>query len=574
MPTVLQILDQAFRSAIQAAVGFDADPILGPAQNEKFGDYQSNAAMGLAKLVSEKSGQKTNPRALAEQIKGKLDLGAMASEVSIAGPGFLNVRLNPSWLAQHLQSLTSDSRLGVAQTAQPETVVVDYSSPNVAKQMHVGHLRSTIIGDTISRVIEFQGNKVIRQNHLGDWGTQFGMLIARLKEQQATGNAEIEDLDAFYKEARQRFDSDPAFADTARANVVRLQGGGAEEVSLWEGIVDATRRHYQPIYDRLGVKLRRENERGESFYNALLPKVVADLKQMGIARESDGAVVVFTEGFEAPIIVEKTGGGFGYATTDLAAIRYRVGELNANRVIYCVGNTQAQHFQQVFAAAQKAGWSTGVTLQFAGFGSVLGEDGKMFKARSGESVKLKDLLDEAEVRVLKVVAEKNPGLPESEQLHIAKAIGMGAIKYADLSKDRTGDYVFSWDTMLSLDGNTAPYLQYAYARIRSIFRKAEQAGIAIKPTALILESPFELALAKHVVRLGDIIDVVARELKPHYLCTYLYDLSVKFSGFFENCPVIKSEEPIRSSRLILCELTARTMALGLDLLGIEHPEQM
>jgi arginyl-tRNA synthetase len=572
MQSIISQLDNAFRKAIRSAVGFDADPIVGVSQNEKFGDYQSNAAMGLAKLVSEKTGQKTNPRQIAEQIKAALDLGEMAQEITIAGPGFINVRLSPKWLANELEAIANDPRLGIPPTSNPQTVVIDYSGPNIAKQMHVGHLRSTIIGDAISRVIEFQGHRVIRQNHLGDWGTQFGMLIAYLKEQQSVGDPRIEDLDKFYKEARKRFDSDPAFADEARANVVRLQAGGAEERALWQRIVDESRRHFQPIYHRLAVKLDSSNDRGESFYNPLLPAVVADLKKSGSAVESEGATVVFTEGHEAPIIIEKSGGGYGYATTDLAAIRYRINELRADRVIYFVGNPQAQHFQQDFATAKKAHWTDDARLEFAGFGSVLGEDGKMFKARSGDSVKLGEVLDEAEERALKVVENKSPDLPAEQKRQIARAVGIGAVKYADLSKDRVGDYVFSWDKMLALDGNTGPYLQYAHARICSILRKASEAGYP--PASLKLESAYELAIAKQVLRMGEVVDAVAKELKPHVLCGFLYELATRISGFFENCPVLQSDDPVRGSRIALCKLIAQTMALGLDMLGIDHPDRM
>jgi arginyl-tRNA synthetase len=577
MPTIISELDKAFRSAIQATLGVDADPAISVSQNEKFGDYQANAAMGLAKRLTETTGEKTNPRAIAERIKAKLELGDIASETSIAGPGFINVKLSPLAIARRVQQAAGDARLSIEALAKPDTVVIDYSAPNVAKQMHVGHLRSTIIGDAISRVLEFQGYRVIRQNHIGDWGTQFGMLITHLKASNADGQSRIEDLDQFYKQARQRFDSDPAFADLSRATVVRLQAGGDEELRFWKQIVNQSRAHFQPIYDRLNVKLSPADERGESSYNPMLAGNVAELKASGLATVSDGAVVIFTEGSEAPLIVEKTGGGYGYATTDLAAIRYRVGTLGASRVIYVVGSPQSQHFKQVFTAAKQAGWAGDALLEHAAFGSVLGEDGKMFKARSGDSVKLADLLVEAEDRAFDLVSSKNPELPETQRRAIAHSVGIGALKYADLSKDRLGDYTFAWDKMLAMDGNTGPYLQYAYARIQSIFRRAQERGIAIHRPFLAtvqLDSPFELALAKHVLRFGEIIEIVARELKPHHLCTYLYDLATRFSGFFENCPVLQSEDPLRSSRFTLCEATARTMALGLELLGIEHPEQM
>jgi arginyl-tRNA synthetase len=565
MPTIIHQLESAFRDAIRQAFALDADPILTVSQNEKFGDYQSNAAMGLAKQV------KSNPRAVAEQINAKLQLGEMASEVSIAGPGFINVRLNPAWLAGRVQSTISDARLGIEAAQPPRTIVVDLSGPNAAKELHVGHVRSTIIGDALARVFEFLGHRVIRQNHIGDWGTQFGMLIAHLKSQPDAQNARIEDLDKFYKEARRRFDTETGFADAARTAVVQLQGGGEQELRLWNRILEESRRHLVKLYERLNVKLTAADERGESFYNSMLPQLVAELKQAGIATESDGATVAFVEGYENPLIIEKTGGGYLYGTTDLAAAKYRARELNADRMVYVVGAPQTQHLAQVFAVAKRAGWTGDSSLEHAPFGSVLGEDGKMFKARSGESVKLADLLDEAEERAFKLVTEKSADLPEPQRRAIAHAVGVGAIKYADLSKDRVGDYTFSFNQMLSMDGNTAPYLQYAHARIKSIFRKA---GTFSAQSAPRLESPHEVALVKHALRFGEIVELVARELKPHYLCTYLYDLATKFSGFYENCPVIQSEEPTRSSRLVLCDLTAKTLALGLDLLGIEHPEQM
>jgi arginyl-tRNA synthetase len=571
MPTIVSQLDSAFRVAIRSALGIDADPMVSPAQNDKFGDYQANAAMGLAKQAGEQSGQKANPRALAEQIKSKLDLGEMASEITIAGPGFLNVKLSPVWLSRQLQTIAGDQRLGVEPTVHPQTVVVDYSGPNVAKQMHVGHLRSTIIGDAISRVLEFEGDRVIRQNHIGDWGTQFGMLISHLAG--TTGNSQkIEDLEEFYRAAKRRFDEDPAFQNAARQTVVRLQSGGEHERALWQKIVEETRRDYQPIYGRLNVLLKPEHERGESFYNSRLSPVVFDLERAGIAVESDGAVAVFIDGPEkTPLIIEKTGGGYLYGTTDLAAIRYRVNELHATRIIYTHDSRQAQHFGQVFATAKKAGWAEGISLEYAPFGTMLGEDGRPFKTRTGGTVKLKDLLDEAEERAFQLVTEKNAEMPEPQRRTIARAIGIGAVKYSDLSKDRTSDYMFSWDKMLSMDGNTGPYLQYAYARIRSIFRKTAEKP---DPTRIVLDSPQELTLAKHILRLADVLEIVSRELKPHHLCLYLYELAQKFSSFYEHCPVLKSEDAMRASRLALCDLTARTMALGLDLLGIEHPDQM
>jgi arginyl-tRNA synthetase len=570
MPTIVSQLDRIFKTAIHDAFNLDADPQISPGQNEKFGDYQSNAAMGLVKAVAEKTGQKLNPRTLAEQIKSRLNTGDMASEISIAGPGFINIRLSPPWVAAQLQSLAGNARLGVEPIANPQTVVVDYSGPNVAKEMHVGHLRPTVIGDAIVRILEFQGQNVIRQNHIGDWGMQFGMLVARLQEMGADHAAKLTDLEEFYRSAKQRYDQDPAFAERSRQIVLRLQSGAAEERAVWQSLIEQSRRHFQSIYSRMNVSLTRQHERGESFYNPVLNDVVGELQSRNVAVESQGAIVVWVEGYEAPLIVRKTDGGFGYATTDLAAVRFRAQELHAQRIIYLTDARQAQHFTQFFAAARRAGWTQDVRLDHVTFGTILGPDGKPFKTKSGENVKLADLLDEAEERALTVVTQKNPGLSESQRRQIAHAVGIGAVKYFDLARDWIGNYVFDWDKMLSLDGNTAPYLQYAHARIRSIFRKASDA----RPGKIVLESPFELALAKHILRLGEIIELVARELKPHHLCAYLYDLATRFSGFYENCPVLQSDEPTRASRLALCDLTARTLEVGLDLLGIEHPDQM
>jgi arginyl-tRNA synthetase len=617
MPTIANQLSQRFAAAIQAAFGIAADPLVNISQESRRAgsDYQSNAAMSLAKTLGKK------PREVAETIKSRLDLADMAQEVTIAGPGFINVKLSHAWLQQELQKLLADQRLGVEKVANPLTVVVDYSGPNVAKEMHVGHLRSTIIGDAISRVLEEQGHTVKRQNHVGDWGTQFGMLIEHLfdrfgKDQVLAATFEISDLNAFYQQAKAKFDADTEFAGRARQRVVKLQGRDDDTYASWRLLYAKSLEHFDEVYGRLDIQLKNTDIRGESFYNADLPVVVTELKKAGLAIESEGATAVFIDGPDKPpLIVEKTGGGYLYATTDLAAIRYRVKNLHAQRIIYVHDSRQAHHFAQLFATAKKAGWTRAsspspgtpgegrgegsgsqyasttnpnqpppypspgvpgegtkgageVILEFAPFGTMLGEDGKPFKTRSGETVKLKDLLDEAEQRALAVVEAKNPDLPDKPQ--IAHAVGIGGVKYSDLAKDRVADYVFSFDKMLSLDGNTAPYLQYAHARIRSIFRKAGD----YQKTAIRLESPHELSLAKHILRLGEVIDSVARELKPHLLCTYLYDLATKFSGFYENCPVIQSQEPTKSSRLQLCDLTSRTMAIGLDLLGIQHPDQM
>ncbi len=681
MPTIASILDVKFRQAIQSALGVEADPLVGPAQNEKFGDYQANAAMGLAKLAAEKSGQKTNPRQIAEQIKAKLELGELASEISIAGPGFINVRLNPVWLGKQLEAVAADERLGVEQTDRPQTVVVDYSGPNIAKEMHVGHLRSTIIGDAAARVLAFRGDNVIRQNHFGDWGTQFGRVVLAMwyeaafeqsanggvlndliGRQQAAGRDLAKDMaeaagdPAREKSAKDKFgatiaelvrqvvpwhdrfiNEDPdgtryflphltqiaislekleaayvfvsLITDNAEAKRLTITRSGetprtleelprltttyiqnpadpknAQERIAWEKARTVTLDACNAIYRRLSVQLvepaiqSQPMERPESFYNPLLPGVVQDLRAKGLAVESDGATVVNVEGFETPLIIEKGGGGFLYGTTDLAAVRFRATELKAQRVTYFVDARQSEHFAKVFWTAKKAGWAEGVSLEHAAFGTMLGPDGKPFKTRSGDTVKLRDLLDEAEERSLAVVKEKNPDFPDAQRAAIAHAVGIGAVKYSDLSKDRTSDYVFSFDKMLALDGNTAPYLLYAYARTRSLFRRAvERLGMDAGQAArapIALEAPAELSVGKHILRLGDVLEQVSRELKPHHLCTYLYELATKFSSFWENCPVLSSEEPLRSSRLALANLVARTMGKGLDLLGIEHPEQM
>ena len=593
MPTPLDTLSDAFAAAIKQATGLDADPLVAPAQNRDFGDYQSNAAMGLAKRLAAETGEKANPRALAEKIKGAVDLEGVADEVSVAGPGFINVKLSPAYVADRLGDAAASDRLGVDATTRPQTVVVEYSSPNVAKQMHVGHLRSTILGDVAARVLAFRGDRVIRQNHLGDWGTQFGMLIAHLADlddeagtpQKDLPDADIAEIAARYKAAAERFKADADFAERARQTVVRLQAGGPDERLAWGRLVDKTRHHIASVYARLGVELTRDDERGESFYNPRLAPLVEQLKRSGVAEASEGATVVFTPGDKAPLMVQKSDGGFGYGTTDLAAVEFRVQELKADRAVYFVDGRQQQHFRQVFAAARRAGLAPdAVSLEHASFGTVLGDDGKPLKARSGDALPLTELLDEAVARAAAVVAAKDdarpdgPALSAEQRERIAEQVGVGAVKYADLSRDRTTDYVLNFDQMLALDGNTAPYLMYAHARIRSIFRKA---GIdaadrksAIGNRKSDLSDPHELALAKHLLRFGEAVDLVARELRPHHLCAYLYDLAGAFSGFYEHCPVLTSPEPTRTSRLALCDLTARTLAKGLDLLGIPHPEQM
>ena len=576
MQTIPAQLDVIFRSAIREAFDIDADPIISPSQNPQFGDYQANCAMGLAKTLAATTGQKTNPRAVAQQIVAKLNLSEMGS-ADIAGPGFINVKLNPTWLGRQLASIHDNRRLGIEPVVHPQRIVIDYSSPNVAKQMHIGHLRPTNLGDAISRIVEFQGHAVVRQNHLGDWGTQFGMLLRYLEESESRhADAEVADLEGFYRAAKKRFDEDPKFADEARAWVVKLQSGDARAHGLWTKIMDQSRRHFEALYRRMNIRLTRADERGESFYNPLLAEVVEELKSLGVAEQSEGATVVWVKGFDAPLIIQKSGGGFGYATTDLAALRFRVRELRASRIIVVTDARQAQHFRMFLDAANRAGWLGGVEFNHIMFGMILGDDGTPLKTRSGETVKLVDVLDEAQSRAMDLVKQKlvdrGEAMSDQQQQDIAAAVGIGAVKYFDLNRDPVGNYVFDWAKMLALDGNTAPYLQYAYARIRSIFRKAGQD--VVTPESITLEHSAEVALARHILRFGEVIGAVSRELKPHHLCGYLYELATKFSGFYENCPVLQSDQPLRSSRLALCDLTARTVALGLELLGIEHPERM
>jgi len=587
MRTILELLENRISEAMTALSDQPECPaIVRPAADPKFGDYQANGIMGLAKKM------KTNPRKLAEALVARLDLSDMCEAPEIAGPGFINLRLKPEYLNTRLKAMARDAeRLDADPAGTPQTVVVDFSSPNVAKQMHVGHLRSTIIGDSLCRILEFQGHHVIRQNHIGDWGTQFGMLIAFLLEKEACagqgGDIEIEDLEQFYREAKGRFDDDPKFADTARKAVVKLQAGDAQSVAVWQKIVDESRRHYQPVYDLLDVKLNQANERGESFYNDLLVPVVEDLKGQGLAQASDGAMCVFPEGFKnkegdpMPFIVQKSDGGFLYATTDCAALKYRVHDLKADRIVYVTDSRQKLHFDMLFATARSAGFAHDATdLAHVMFGTVLGDDGSPLKTRSGENVKLKDLLDEAVDRAKAVVETKNPDLSEDQKLEIARAVGIGAVKYADYSNNRTSDYVFSFDKMLAMEGNTAPYMQYAYARVQSIGRKAKAKGVDVDAElagvdTLLLTEECELDLAKHLVRYGEAIDAAIADYRPNFLTTYLYELAQKFSSFYSSCPVLDAGQDKRPTRLLLCDLTARTIKHGLkELLGISVVEQM
>ena len=548
-----------------AQCGTPAPPLVRTASKPEFGHYQANGIMAAAKR------NRTNPRALAERVVAALDVDDVAEPVRIAGPGFLNIRLSDEFLARNLEV---NAPL-VEPAAAAQTVVVDHSSPNLAKEMHVGHLRSTIIGDAVAGVLEALGHRVIRQNHVGDWGTQFGMLLAHLNE---TGgdSAVLADLEEFYRAAKSRFDSDPGFADASRAMVVSLQSGDEAARARWRQFIDVSLDHCQALYERLGARLSRADVMAESAYNDDLPAVVAALDGKGLLTESDGAQCVFLPelGDELPVIVRKSDGGFLYATTDLAAIRHRAVTLAADRVLYFTDNRQALHFRQVFAVAAAAGFKPpATTLEHMPFGNMLGPDGRPFRTREGGVVKLTELLDEAEARALREVTRRNPEAGAAERRAIARALGTGAVKYADLSRNRTSDYTFDWDRMLAFEGNTAPYLQYAYARIRSLFRRGAIEPESVAGTA-VPQAPAERALGLALVRFEEVLDQVAAEGMPHLLCGYLYDLATKFTAFYEQCPILGAEPAARESRLCFAQRTARTLRSGLELLGIETVERM
>ncbi|SDG60749.1 arginyl-tRNA synthetase [Pseudomonas benzenivorans] len=544
-------------------------------KDKSHGDFASNIAMMLAKPAGMK------PRELAEKLIAALPGDVQISKVEIAGPGFLNFYQNSAALAERLDALLADARLGVRKAGKRQRVVVDLSSPNLAKEMHVGHLRSTIIGDAVARVLEFLGDEVIRQNHVGDWGTQFGMLLAFMEENPAAAESELADLEGFYRAAKKRFDESPEFAERARELVVQLQAGEPECLRLWHRFNDISLSHCQQAYDRLGVKLSPADVKGESAYNDDLPTVVAELRAKGLLSESDGAQCVFmdefknAEGNPLPVIVQKAGGGYLYATTDLAAMRYRSQQLKADRALYFVDQRQALHFQMAFEVARRAGFvHQGMQLEHMGFGTMNGADGRPFKTRDGGTVKLIDLLDEAEQRAYNLVKDKNPELAEGELQDIAHAVGIGAVKYADLSKHRTSDYSFNFEQMLSFEGNTAPYLLYAYTRVASVFRKlgSDVDGVAGR---IVLAAEQELALAGKLAQFGEVLGGVADKGVPHLLCAYLYDLAGLFSSFYEHCPILAAEDPAtQQSRLRLAALTGRTLKQGLELLGLETLERM
>ena len=585
MNATLNQLKLQFEQALVTAFGADyakVDPMLVAASNPKFGDYQSNVALSLSKQLGQP------PRAIAEKLISHVDVTDICEPPVVAGPGFINLTLKPAYLEAQLSAIQVDTRLGVTTAKTPKRVVVDFSSPNIAKEMHVGHLRSTIIGDCIARILEFRGHDVLRLNHVGDWGTQFGMLIAYLREAYpealTTANAlDLGDLVTLYRKAKQRFDEDEAFREAARQEVVRLQAGAEDTQRAWQLLCEQSRREFQVIYDLLDIHLI---ERGESFYNPLLPAIVEELDRLGLLVEDAGAKCVFLEGFTnkqgepLPLIVQKSDGAYNYATTDLAALRYRIEQDQGNRLIYVTDAGQANHFAQVFQVARRAGWiPNDVEIVHVQFGLVLGEDGKKLKTRSGETVRLRDLLDEAIARTRADLESRlqEEGRSETEDFitGVAQAVGISAVKYADLSQNRTSNYVFSYDKMLALQGNTAPYMLYAYVRIQGISRKGqinfEQLGADAK---ILLQEETELTLSKHLLKLSEILGYVESDLLPNLLCQYLFELSQKFNQFYDQCPVLAAEEPLRTSRLVLCNITARTLKLGLSLLGIFVIERM
>ncbi len=571
------LLSERLTLAITAAFGADfadTDPMLRSSQHS---DFQANVAMPLAKRLGAK------PRDLATKILEQLEVSDLCEKVEIAGPGFINLSLKATTIANALSQVLTDGVLPTHPVPKL-TVIIDYPSPNVAKEMHVGHLRSTIIGDALSRVFGALGHTVLRQNHIGDWGTPFGMLIEHLLdlgESQGTELLSMGELNQFYKDARVKFDSDEAFADRARARVVSLQALDEPTLKLWSLLVDKSAEYFSRVFEKLGTLLKPADIRGESFYNPFLEDTVRELTEKGIARIDQDALCVFPEGFlgregePLPLIIRKKEGGYGYATTDLAAIRYRVETEHAQRILYVVGSPQQQHFAMVFKTAEAAGWLTPrVAAEHVGFGQILGADKKMFKTRSGDTVRLIDLVDEAIARAQVVVAEKNPELGTDKTFEVARQIGIGALKYADLSNDRVKDYVFDYDRMLSFEGNTGPYLQYAHARICSIFRRAELSMSAAKGP-LQIEASQERALALHLLSFGSCLQNVAQSLELQRLCTYLYDLATLFMSFYEHCPVLKADnEESRDSRLALAAAAATTLKFGLNLLGIEAPERM
>jgi len=582
------LADIVSKAMVAAGLPAETNPAVSNSTKPQFGDYQANGVMGAAKKL------KTNPRELAtkvvEHLTPTLVDSGIAEKIELAGPGFINIHLDKAWLAQHVATAASDEKLGVTQRGttpedKVQNVVVDYSAPNLAKEMHVGHLRSTIIGDAVVRALEFRGDTVIRQNHMGDWGTQFGMLLAHLSDKlEANEVAEtaLADLENFYREAKIRFDDEEGFADRSREFVVKLQSEDAQCMTLWQQFIDISIAHSEDIYKKLNVTLTRDDIMGESAYNDDLANVITELTAQGIAVEDQGAKVCFIkelankDGEPSVFIIQKSGGGYLYATTDLSACRYRSGQLNADRIVIFTDARQAYHFKQVETVARQAGFlPEHVAYDHAPFGMMMGDDGKPFKTRTGGTVKLAELLEESVVRAAALIKEKNPDFTEQELSEISEKVGIGAVKFADLSKNRTSDYIFNWKTMLSFEGATAPYLQYAYTRIQSIFRKAgvNPADVTVTPTIV---EPQEKALALKLLQLEEVLDAVIAECTPNLLCNYLYELASLYMSFYEACPILKDgiSEDVKQSRLALCASIANTLSHGLDILGIDVMEKM
>ncbi len=585
MKSTLNELRTRVQAALVAAFGDEyreSDPLLVSTNNPKFGDYQANVAMSLAKPL------KMNPRAIATQISENLEVSDFCEPPAIAGPGFINFKLKTDYLEAQLKAMHGSDRLGIAKANPPAKIIVDYPSPNIAKEMHVGHLRPAVIGECFARVLEFLGHDVMKVSHVGDWGTPFGMLIAYLQEAYPEPQAAAEasssgDLATFYRKAKKRFDEDETFKETARQAVVKLQAGDPDVLDAWERVCQLSKRSYRKIYDLLNIA-EDIIDRGESFYNPFLPAVIEDLQESGLLVEDDGAQCVFLEGFtnkdgEAlPMIVQKSNGGYNYSTTDLAAIRYRINEDKVDRIVYTTDAGQSNHFAQIFQVARRANWvPESVELSYAPFGLVLGENGKRLKSRSGEAVPLQELLDEAIARTrtdIETRLEKEERTESDAFIqNVAEKVGIGAIKYADLSQNRISDYTFSFDRMLDLKGNTAPYMLYAYVRVQGISRSGNVDLSALEADVTLTEES-EFTLAKHLLQMDVVLEEVATDLLPNRLCQYLFELSQKYNQFYDRCPVLKADEPARTSRLVLCDLTARTLKLGLSLLGIDVLERM
>ncbi|WP_155373604.1 arginine--tRNA ligase [Catellatospora vulcania] len=572
MTDLESLLNDRLAAAFAAVAGEAVDPVVRRSQHA---DFQADGALPLARRLGRA------PREIAADALGRADLADLVATAEISGPGFINLKLRDDALAGLLAAMSRDERLGVPTTAAPETVVIDYSAPNVAKEMHAGHLRTTVIGDAAARTLDWLGHDVRRANHVGDWGTPFGMLIEHLLdlgETDAAHDLSIGDLNAFYQSARMKFDADPAFAERSRQRVVALQSGDPATLRLWRLLVDESEKHCLAVYTKLGVTLTAEHFCGESYYNDMLAPVVDALDGLGLLRESDGALCVFPQGFTGrdgepmPIIVRKRDGGYGYGATDLAAIRHRTQDLKATRLLYVVGSPQHQHLEMVFQTAREAGWlSEPARAVHVGFGQVLGADGKKLASRAGDAVMLMDLLDEAVARAAAIV-ENNPDLDADTRAEVARMVGIGAIKYVDLSSDRIKDYSFNWDRMLSFSGDTGAYLQYTYARINSIFRRG--GVVPDRAAAVLLDSPAERALAMELLGFAAVVADAGATMQFHRLAGYLQGLAGAYTAFYDSCPVLKADGPVRASRLLLCDLTARVVAQGLDLLGIEAPERM